>query len=40
VNIVCCNVEDEKFEISQGSYELFFKMCIYGEKKQYRVTKK
>jgi hypothetical protein len=30
----------KKFEISQGSYELFFIMCIYDEKKQYRVTKK
>jgi hypothetical protein len=28
----------KKFEISQGSYELFFIMCIYDEKK--RVTKK
>jgi hypothetical protein len=30
----------KKFEISQESYELFFIMCIYDEKKQYCVTKK
>jgi hypothetical protein len=30
----------KKFDKSQGRYELFFTMCIYDEKKQYRVTKK
>jgi hypothetical protein len=28
----------KKFEISQESYELFFIMWIYDDKKQYRVT--
>jgi hypothetical protein len=30
----------KKFDKSQGRYELFFTICIYDEKKQYRVTKK
>jgi hypothetical protein len=27
----------KKFDKSQGRYELFFTICIYDEKKQYRV---